>query len=295
MSQRAGTHSALALGSEGVLRPGGWRWLRALAWMLLCLAVLGGILSLQSVARAIDPNPSLVLTMAFACTLLAYLTYAGLVRWGERRMPAELGLSRLPLDLLLGFLTGALAFSLVFGVLWLSGAYLVTAGNWTDWPHDIREAIGTGLLEELLARLVIFRLLARAFGIRWALALSAVAFGAAHLGNAHASPFAALAIAIEAGLMLAGFYLLTGRIWMSVGVHAAWNFTQGAIFGARVSGMEDSGSLLVSMPVTEVSPIWSGGAFGPEASLPAIVVGLLLFLATLTLIHRRQLRSGSGS
>lgn len=279
----------MVLGSSGVLRPGAWRWLRSLGWMLLCLASLAAILSLQSLARAIDPAPNVVLAMAFVCTALAYLAYAALVRWGEKRVPGELDLRALPAELALGLVTGALLFALVFGILWLSGAYQVAPGQWRDWPHDLREALGTGLLEELLARLVLFRLLARAFGIRWALALSAAAFGAAHLGNAHASPFAALAIAVEAGLMLAGFYLLTGRIWMSVGVHAAWNLTQGAVFGARVSGMVDSGSLLVSTPAPGVSPIWSGGAFGPEASVPAMVVGLLAFLLTLSLIRRRAL------
>ena len=64
----------------------------------------------------------------------------------------------------------------------------------------------------------------------------ALIFGALHLANPHASMTAAVAIALEAGLMLAGFYLLTGRIWVSIGVHAAWNFTQGWVFGAAAVG-----------------------------------------------------------
>jgi membrane protease YdiL (CAAX protease family) len=51
---------------------------------------------------------------------------------------------------------------------------------------------------------------------------------------------------VEAGLMLASFYLLTGRLWMSIGVHAAWNFTQGWLWGARVSGIRSHGELYLS-------------------------------------------------
>jgi uncharacterized protein len=282
-----GTGYRFETGDDGVLRAGRWRWLRALGWMATLLAAMIAMLSLQSVVHVIFPDDRVRLAMAFVSTALAYLAYAGLVRLGEKRVPQELSWRALPRDLVAGMVAGGALFGMIFAILWLSGAYVVSAGVWSDWPHDLRETIGTGLLEELLARAIIFRLLARAFGLRWAFALSAAAFGAAHLGNDHASPFAAVAIAVEAGLMLAGFYVLTGRLWMSVGAHAAWNFMQGAVFGARVSGIEGSGSLLVSHPAACVPDWWSGGAFGPEASLPAIAVGLSAFAATM--LYRRHL------
>lgn len=278
----------LSPGASGVLAPGRWLWLRSLAWLSAMLVAVIAILSLQSVARAIYPETRFVLAMAFVSTALAYGVYVVLVRWGERRVPRELALRRAPLELALGFTIGALLFSAVFAILWLSGTYVTVWGTWTDWAHDVRETIGTGLLEELLARAIILRLLARAFGVRWALLLSATAFGAAHLGNPNASSLAALAITIEAGLLLAGFYMVTGRIWMSVGAHAAWNFMQGAVFGAPVSGMQGSGSLFISTPAHGASPVYSGGAFGPEASLPAILVGLTAFVVTLAIIRARQ-------
>ena len=276
------------LGTSGVLRPGRLLWLRSLCWIAVMLLVLIAILSLQSLVRAVVPDPTVVLVMAFVCTVLAYSGYAALVRWGERRIPSELDLRRLPGELSLGILVGALLFTMVFAILWLTGSYDVARGDWYDWQHDIREAVGTGLLEELISRAVIFRLLTRAFGMSWAFAISATVFGAAHLGNAHATPFAALAIAVEAGLMLAAFYALTGRIWMSVGAHAAWNFMQGAVFGARVSGMPASGSLLTSHPASGVPALLSGGEFGPEASVPAILVGGVAFLLMYRHISKRR-------
>ncbi len=128
-------------------------------------------------------------------------------------------------------------------------------------------------MEELITRAIILRLLMRAFGVWPALVLSAALFGALHLSNPNATAVAATAIAVEAGLMLAAFYLLTGRLWVSIGVHAAWNFTQGWVWGAAVSGIAVKESLFVSNPKPGAPEFLSGGAFGPEASLPAMIVG----------------------
>jgi membrane protease YdiL (CAAX protease family) len=130
-------------------------------------------------------------------------------------------------------------------------------------------------------------LLIRAFGLTIALIASAALFGALHLANPNATIFAAAAIAVEAGLMLAAFYVATGRLWMSVGVHAAWNFMQGPFFGARVSGNIEHGSVFTSAPVQGASDILTGGAFGPEASLSAIIGGTAIFVFVMASVVRR--------
>ncbi len=285
-----GRQGALVLGSLGVLRPGKLAWLRALAWMLALLVVLVAILSLQSVVRSIFPDPNLTLAMAFLCTALAYASYYRLVCWGEQRHPSELALGPLARDYAVGVLAGSCLISLLMGCLWLSGLYAIRPGNWFDWMHDVRETMGTGLLEELLARLVIFRLISRAFGVPAGMLISAAIFGAAHLLNANASIAAAIAIAIEAGLLFAGFYFLSGRIWISAGAHAAWNLTLGGVFGATVSGMPSDGSLFHSTPAAGSAALLSGGGFGPEASLPAIILGFATFLIILKLAPRAVAR-----
>lgn len=289
-------HGELALGEAGVLAPGRWRWLRTLGWAVAMLAVLIAVLSMQAVARKVAvPHPALV-AIALASLVVAYGAYYALVRFGERRRVTELALAPLPRELGIGVLIGLGMFTLVFASLRLLGVYTMAPGVWSDWVHDVRETLATGLVEELLMRLVLFRLLIRACGVWPALIVSALFFGAAHLANPNASYVAAIAIAVEAGLMLAAFYLLTGRIWMSVGVHAAWNFAQGAIFGARVSGQTGTGSLFVSGPVPGSSVALSGGDFGPEASLPAVLIGLAIFLIVLHAARRAQPQLwGSGA
>ncbi|WP_232474037.1 CPBP family intramembrane glutamic endopeptidase [Sphingomonas sp. MA1305] len=274
----------ITLGDAGVLRPGRWRWLRALGWMVL-LFVVATLLLYPGWLRLPGVGPEVIRPVL---TLIAYLGYAVAVRWGERRVPDELAPRVALPELLLGLAIGIGMFALVFTILRLAGVYTLAAGDWTDWASDIAGMLRVGFGEELLLRLIVFRLLMRGFGLWAALALSAALFGLMHLGNPHATLTAAVAIAVEAGLMLAAFYLLTGRIWMAVGVHAAWNIAQGSIFGARVSGTADSGSLFVSAPVAG-SPDWlSGGAFGPEASVPAMLVGLIVFVVVLRAASRRS-------
>lgn len=276
------------LGDAGVLAPGRLRPLRALGWMVLLFLVAGLVASVPNflhATRALPPGQGL--TFSLVAIVAAYLAYAGLVRWGERRRPTEIALKPFYRDFLFGVAVGLAMFTAVIGALRLLGVYDIRPGLWRDWLADALRDTATGLIEELLLRLIVFRLLMRAVGVWPALALSAALFGALHLMNPNAGAVAAFAIAIEAGLMLAAFYLLTGRIWASVGVHAAWNFAQGAIFGARVSGMADTGSLLVSTPRPQ-APAWlSGGAFGPEASAPAMLVGLAVFWAVMRAVRRR--------
>ena len=193
----------------------------------------------------------------------------------------------IPIDLVLGVMIGVAMFTLVFAILRLTGSYALGPGQWTDWGNDLVKTLATGLREELLTRLVVFRLLMRLCGLWPALAVSALFFGLGHLANPNASMVAAIAIAIEAGLMLAAFYVLTGRIWMSVGVHAAWNFTQGPVFGARISGFTERGSLFASAPVAGAPDWLSGGPFGPEASFPAILVGTAVFVVVMLAARRR--------
>lgn len=282
--------ATMVLGDAGILAPGRWRRLRALAWMAALFVTLTFVLYPGWARRLLALPEAWRDGFALGATLLAYLGYAGLVRWAERRPPGEVALPPLARELAVGLAIGTGMFAAVFGVLRLTGTYTLAPGDWTDWGSDIVRNLTTGLREELLVRLVLFRLAMRAFGLWPALAISALLFGAGHLANPNAGVVPALAIAVEAGLMLAAFYLLTGRIWMAVGVHAAWNFAQGAIFGARVSGFGEPGSLFVSAPAAD-APAWlSGGAFGPEASVVAMTVGFAVFAVVL----RRVLRDRDG-
>src|SRR6185312_21790 len=98
--------------------------------------------------------------------------------------------------------------------------------------------------EELLFRGVLFRIVEERFGTWVALTSTGVVFGAQHLSNAHATVWGAIAIALEAGGMLAAAYAATRNLWVPIGLHFAWNFAEGGIFGTDVSGQSGAGGLL---------------------------------------------------
>jgi membrane protease YdiL (CAAX protease family) len=215
--------------------------------------------------------------------LVAYLLLVKLI---ERRPVRELAPRRLAPDGALGLAAGVLLFSAVVGVLWLLGSYHVTAFN--PSPHWILAAatvgLGAGIGEEIICRGVLYRIVEEGLGSWMALLFSALFFGAAHLHNPGATLWAGLAIAIEAGILLGLIYLVTRSLWVCIGLHAAWNFVQGTVYGIPVSGTTADGWLVS----TRSGPDWlSGGAFGAEASVVALVLCSLVSSALLAIALRR--------
>ena len=79
----------------------------------------------------------------------------------------------------------------------------------------------------------------RALGVCWGFAVSAVLFGAAHLG--HGSWLAAAEIAINGGLIMGMLYIVTWGLWMSIGLPAAWDFTEDSFLGVKSHYLQESG------------------------------------------------------
>jgi hypothetical protein len=125
------------------------------------------------------------------------------------------------------------------------------------------------MLEELMFRAILLRILSRALGLRYGLALSAALFGLAHLN--HVDWLAATSITINAGLSLGLLYMATGRLWIAIGMHTAWDFTEDSFLGVN-----SNNGLLRSIPVVGRSELLTGGQFGPDASIFSLLLGVLL-------------------
>jgi uncharacterized protein len=272
ITEHAGT---LNLGDKGFLKQGPLLWLRSVAWMVGFSFLL--VLSFGPLGQfTSDMLPQDELGLRFFArvfgALMALAVYVLLVRYVEKRAATELSIKAAPRELALGLMLGVLMFSAVMAILVWSGMYEVSFKSFEPAWKPAGAAIEAGIVEELIVRGVILRLLWRAFGPAVAFAGSAILFGAGHIPNSGATLFAAVCIAIEAGVMLGAFYALTGRIWVSIGIHAAWNFTQGYVFGAAVSGGSLGASIATSTAM-DGKPDWlTGGAFGPEASLAALAI-----------------------
>ncbi len=221
------------------------------------------------------PTDGMVL---FTCLAVpaAFLAYRGYVHLVEKRNATEIALVGAPLEFGRGLIVGAALFTTTIGILWAFGFYHVSGSNgWFVLVDSLAISVMSGFLEELITRGIIFRIMEEVLGTWIALALSALLFGMMHLGNPHATWTSAIAIALEAGLLLGGCYVLTRRLWLAIGLHLAWNFTQGGIFGVAVSGTTAKGILQSTLTGPE---LLSGGAFGAEASIFAVVVCVSGFL-----------------
>jgi membrane protease YdiL (CAAX protease family) len=211
------------------------------------------------------------LVMPVISMLPAVISYTVLVKAIERRKVRELALRDLPTLGVAGLVLGAVLFGIVVLILWLAGSYHVSGTdpevNWL--PAVLTVGVGAGIVEEIITRGVLFRIVEEGLGTWWALAISAVFFGAAHIFNPGATLWSSLAIAIEAGVLLALLYHVTRSLWPCIGLHAAWNVMQGTVFGIPVSGGAAHGWLISS----RTGPDWlSGGVFGAEASVVALLI-----------------------
>ncbi|MCL1525820.1 CPBP family intramembrane metalloprotease [Xanthomonas nasturtii] len=280
----------IELGEDGLLRPGKLRWLRACGWALLLfflVAIPTGMVTRFLGGFWPKSNEPVQFAVSFFGALVALGIYTLAVRLAEKRRPPEIALRPMLPQLCIGLLTGAAMFASVMGIMALFGSYDIQAlGPASAWA-PLRKAMQAGIVEELMMRAVLLRLVWRAFGPWAAFAVSCAVFGFTHLGNPNATVFAAICIALEAGVMLGAFYALTGRIWVSIGAHIAWNFTQGYLFGATVSGMALGPAIARSTPNATVPEWLTGGAFGPEASLPGMLVCLAVGVAVVWLAWRR--------
>ena len=233
--------------------------------------------------------PGVAFIVAISVVTLTVLGYWLLVRFVGGRPVIELGGRGAALrEFLVGLAIGALLMCAVIAVLALVGSYHVVDVGWSAGILiGLQAGILAGFTEEILVRGVMLRLIEGWLGTWWALAITAVFFGAAHLGNPQATIFGAAAIALEAGILLGACYLLTRRLWLAIGVHAAWNFVQGGIFGSNISGT-GSGRGLIEARFTGPD-LLTGGVMGIEASVVAIIVCTAAGLAVLVAVHRRGL------
>jgi len=153
----------------------------------------------------------------------------------------------------------------------------------TGKVYQVRVNGQTGSEVSNCVRGVMFRIVERATGTSIALLVSSLFFGLAHLANPDATLFSALIIAIEAGLLLGLAYVVTRNLWFPIGIHFAWNFTEGGIFGASGSSSAQHG--LVNMAFS--GPDWiTGGTLGLDNS--TVPVALCIALALTFALRARK-------
>lgn len=255
--------------------------------LMAALSLLAGTVAVVLFGARAMSTISGAATVQLLASVLAYGIWTLLIE--RRRPPFELA-PRRALGLLWGMLFGAVAISVVFGLIWLVGGFQVLGRGHPDpvgwWLSVYQLGAVAGISEEILFRGVLYRILEELLGSWVAIIGSAVVFGAVHLSNPDGTVWGAVAIGLEAGLLFGVLYAWSRSLWLTIGFHAAWNVFQGSIYGISVSGTGAADGLL--RVTAQGNPWISGGRFGAEAS----IIAVLLLTAVAIVLAVRLARHG---
>lgn len=220
--------------------------------------------------------------------LVAALGFGALAirHWRAQGRPVLRGLglacsARAGRDLMAGIAIASLAMLGIFLIEVAVGA-VTTSPRQQSWGELGSWFLGksaASLKEEVLMRGLLLSGLVLVLKGRRTLAilLSAIAFGCIHLSNPGASPLSVLGNTLG-GVIYGMAFLLSGSLWLAIGLHVAWNFVQGPLLGFPVSGIAAGGL----QQVHDAGPAWlSGGAYGPEAGLVGIAFRFVIIAMVL--------------
>jgi membrane protease YdiL (CAAX protease family) len=270
------------------VRPGPPRWLRPygvrLVFLLVVFLAVEALFAPLLTGAAKNPVTSVLAGVAtMAVTLFGY---ARLVAWLEARPTPEVGWATMRPQLVRGTLIGLGLFVLTLGLIFMCNGYRLHGGSFSGMIANLGMMLGVATIEELLFRGVLFRLVEERWGTLVALIVSCLLFGGLHLINKNATLWGAVSIAVSGGLLAGAAYAASRTLWLPIGIHLGWNFAESGIFGATDSGSDQTvGGLLTGVP--HGPAFFNGGAFGPEASIWAVLVGSI---AAYVLIRKARAR-----
>ena len=276
-------------------------WAIILALLFLNIgSILGSIviiplISLISSIPLFSSNPDFLMLLS---SLLSFIGISLLVFFRvskiEKRSISSIGFSKYNWfkKYSIGFLIGLILMSLVVLILYLFG--FVSLEQSPSQPvgkfallNIFIVLIGwiiQGGTEEILTRGWLMNILGARYNINIGLFISSVLFGLLHLFNPNVNIVAILNI-ILVGYLFGLYVIKTNDLWGACGMHSAWNFAQGNLFGFEVSGLNVSVGSLFDFNLNGNSLI-SGGVFGPEAGLASTII-LIIGIAFILLLDRK--------
>ena len=264
-------------GQQNNVRASGWKgFLGPLGRIVLAsVLVVGAVAAAQVVVKQLKGVLSLggalpalyYLVYLLASVLVAYFVYRAYVRIVEKRPLTELSGAGAPGDLGIGAAVGLGLVAVVVGILWVLGYYKIVGTNALAVVFVSLANDGAGaLVEEIVLRGIVFRITEERLGTWVALAISVVLFALLHLASPNATLTSTVVVGVEGGVLLSAAYVLTRRLWLPIGIHFGWDFSQDAVFGVGkgAKGLVEGD---LSGPA-----LLSGGSAGLEGSVVALLL-----------------------
>ncbi len=245
----------------------------------IILFIIGSTILSLGVYTASESDSYLINIPIFLITaVVLLLLYNLLIRYVEANDACKIAPRKDISSIGNGLFIGFSYFIIVTVTMSLCGYYHIKSIQF-DWEKQLFSFTLFFLVavsEEIFFRGILFRMINRRWNIWAALVISALIFGGLHIFNDNATLWSSIAIAIEAGSLLGAAYAYSKNIWLPIGIHWIWNYTQGNILGFPVSG-EDNVTSIITPEIS--GPQWlTGGSFGAEASVISAVIGLLISL-----------------
>lgn len=274
------------INSVGRLRSG-WR---VLIFIVVYVALLFLLSTLVRVGYAVGlqlaPGRNLggfTEDFIFRLILFASALLAGYVcnRWLEGLPWRAFGLTRHAgwwRDFVVGSLIGVASLALATAIAAAAGGLRFTTSPRTMLLQVVQTLFMSALLfvfaalaEEALFRGYPLQTLTRAKLAWLAVFLTSVPFAAVHLNNPNVVKGFTFINTALAGVWLAVAYLRTRSLWLPLGVHWAWNWALGSLFGLPVSGI----TTIAPNPLlhgTDLGPAWlTGGSYGIEGGVACTI------------------------
>ncbi|PAK50598.1 CPBP family intramembrane metalloprotease [Paenibacillus sp. 7541] len=249
-------------------------------WMLVGAVVIILIQGLLFVlTQRIEGAGSLLLTLLLG--LVAILVYKLTMKYVARRPIPELSRQHAGVEAVRGVITGAMFIAASTLIIVMLGGYsfqwAAAADPGSIVMASIEIALGAAILEELVFRGLMLQAIQKLGGSWIALAVTSLTFGAFHLGNPGATLWSAVAITLEAGVLLGAAFLWRRNLWFVMGLHFAWNALE-SLLGIPVSGLPADGLFTVQAH----GAAWlTGGDFGLEGSIVTVILGLVIAIPML--------------
>jgi membrane protease YdiL (CAAX protease family) len=283
----------------------GWR---LLIFVVLVVSLLGGFVlirngGIQGFQEAQKHAAELTVTpwlMGYSEALAFLMICAATLIMGriEHRKFSDYGLplrQALGKDFWIGIGSGFLAMSGTLFVIFLLGGFRISGlalhgtailSSMAGWGIAF---IMVGLFEEFLCRGYAQFTLATGIGYWPAAILMSGLFGLGHAFNSGETAMGAVSAGLF-GLLFCLFLKRTGNLWLPVGFHAAWDWSQ-TLFGVRDSGIAPYHNVFNSV---FNGPRWlTGGTVGPEASVLTPIA--LLIVAMIFVLSYREDRVEIGT
>ena len=187
--------------------------------------------------------------------------------YGRRRN----GFKMLGMGLLLGFLTNffCIACALLHGDIKL---YFDCAAS--QIPYFLFSLFCVCIqssAEELWCRGFMYERLHERYPLWFAIAVNGVLFGLLHIFNPGVSVIPIVGIIIT-GISYSLLRWYSGNIWIAMGIHTGWNFTQNYLFGLPNSGLVSEASVFHLDAANGMTNLIYDWDFGVEGGLPALFI-----------------------